>query len=171
MSNVLTPEAKHAVWRTYRARFILTASLVAILCALLSLLALLPTYLALYAGSAPAGDDSGNPADAADRTAITQTRSLLGILTPLTNSSTTPSSIVERALALRPPGVRVNRISYDAGDPSTLVISGTSLARDGVGAYRAALAKDQGFKSVSVPVSDLIGAQDGHFALTISGTF
>ena len=157
----------------YRARFIIAGALVALAVAALSVLALLPSYLALTiaAGASPAGVISPNASVQADRDAIQQTQSLFNTLSPLVSSTTTPTDALTAALTARPNGVSVDHFTYAAGSPGALMIFGSGDTPGDINAYRAALANDPHFTNVSVPVGDLVGAAGGQFSITASGNF
>ena len=173
MSNLLPREAQKARWSMYRARFIIAGSLVALAVAALCALALLPSYLALHPGLST-GDASSAPekvADAKDREAIRRIQSLLGVLSPLVAATTTPTSAITQALSLRPLTVKINHIVYTRGSEGTIMLVGSSAAREAINGYRQALAADPLFKTVSIPVGDLTGAPGGQFSLSLSGDF
>ena len=67
--------------------------------------------------------------------------------------------------------MRVDQITYTAGSPSSLMLVGSADTTGGISAYRAALAADAAFASVSVPVGALVGTEGGRFSVTLSGTF
>jgi len=170
MSTVLPQEARRAVWRMYRARFIIAGSMVAILAALISAIALVPSYLALTvdAGGTPAANAAASASQQQDRDTIIQTQSLLSTLAPIVSATTTPTGITSEALALRPSGVSVDHISYESG---TIVLQGSATTREAIDAYRQALDADADFTGVSVPVGDLAGAPGGSFSITLTGNF
>jgi hypothetical protein len=171
MSNVLPQEVQRAVWSTYRARFIIAGSLVVIIAAALAALALLPSFLALRSVPVPSVNAAPTAPNASDRDQINRTQSLLAELTPLVSATTSPVDIVSRALALRPSGVTVDHITYTSGHPSVIMLVGSAAAPSEIDAFRAALAAEPRFTSVSVPVNDLVGAGGGRFSITISGNF
>lgn len=173
MSNVLPPTAQQAVRSAYRARFIVAGSLVAIACALLAILALLPSFLVLViSGNASSAARSSASASAtADSAAIAQAQALVAALSPIVSATTTPTDAIRAAIAARPAGVTVGHITYTSGAPGTLMLVGSGQTPSGISAYREALAADPHFTSVSVPVSDLVGAQGGQFSITASGNF
>lgn len=168
MTNVLPPEAERTLWRMYRARYIIAGSSIALLAALLSVLSLLPSYLALHANEETASEQTERVASVKDQEDIRRAQGILTVLAPLVDATTTPSAAIARALSLRPAVVAIDHISYT---PGSLVLSGVSKSREGVGVYRKALATDPIFSSVVVPVGDLAGAQGGRFSITLSGTF
>ena len=157
----------------YRARFLLAGSLIGLCAAILSALALLPSYLALHSGgeSTVPAETIERSADQADRSAIIRTQQLVSKLAPLVSASTTPTQTISRALAARPSDIGVDHIVYTAGAPGTLIIGGTARAREAVSAYRQALMGDSLWKSVMVPVGDLAGAPGARFSVTLSGDF
>lgn len=168
MTNVLPPEAEKELWRIYRARFILAGSAVAIIAALLSALSLLPSYLALHANEETPSEQTERVTSAKDQEDIRRAQAILTTFAPFVQATTTPSLAVIRALSLRPAGVTVDHISYM---PGSLIVSGASKTREGVGAYRKTLSADPLFSSVTVPVGDLAGSQGGRFSMTLSGGF
>jgi len=137
-------------------------------------LALAPSYLAisLAAPDQPAAqpDAKGAPDDAIS---IARSQMLVTQLAPLLAGSSSPSTIIMRALGERPSGVAITHISYKAADQSStgeIQLVGTA-SRERVAAYRDALTADHTFNSVSVPVGALVGADGGHFSITIDGNF
>lgn len=172
MSNVIPQAARKEVARAYRARYLLTASLMLLALALSSALAFVPGYLTLRAAMAPV---PGTPTDAAtqsDHDAIAAAHAYLDALTPLTSATTTPTDALALVLAHRESGIRINAFSYTPGATSdTLVVSGNAATPSALDAYRRALAAEPLFSSVSVPVSDLVGVQDGRFSMTLIGSF
>lgn len=168
MTNVLPPEAEKELWRMYRARFLIAGSTVALLAALLSALSLLPSYLALHADAESASEQMERVSSAQDQEDIRRAQAIVTTFAPFVEATTTPSGALTRALSLRPSGVTVDRISYV---PGSLVLSGASKTREGVGAYRKSLSADPLFSAVTVPVGDLAGAQGGRFSITLTGGF
>ncbi len=73
-------------------------------------------------------------------------------------------------LAARPQGVTVDRIRYESGKPSQLVLSGYA-PRYAVNHFRTALTDTGKFTSVSVPVGALVGTDDSGFSVTMMRNF
>jgi len=151
----------------YRARFVIVFSIVLATLALLATLLIVPSYFALRLASPPPVDinitkRAGAPDDAV---AIARAQAIVRALSPLLNSTSSPSSSIALALATRPAGVVVQNISY-AGDTFELTLTGTA-ARGAVNAYRDSLTADTHFRSVSVPVSALVGTEGGRFSITL----
>lgn len=169
MTNVLPQETQREVWSMYRARFTLAGSAVALTVALLTYLSLLPSYLALHADENAFSEPASVGVGTRDQADIVRTQSLLSALKPLLAGTTTPSEVIQSALLLRPRGVVVDHITYTSG--GTIVLSGVTPSREGINAYKNALLSDSHFKSVSVPVGDLVGAEGGRFSVTLSGVF
>lgn len=173
MSNLLPPTAKKTIWREYRSRFLVVGSLAGLVCAAVAFLALSPSYLVLRTQEvAPPviADSSGPGALAQDRATISRTQALISVLSPLTGTST-PTDVIASALALRPAGVRVNHITVSAGDSGSIVLGGVAVNSAAISAYQSALRGTGRFSSVSVPVSDLAGTENGDFTITLSGAF
>ncbi len=155
----------------YRTRFILVGSLVALISAVLSAFALLPMYLALHAG-----DTTDSTLSSADKRSATQTerndiaraQSLTTTLSPFFSATSTLSTAIDAALALRPKGVFVDHIRYASGE---IMLVGGSNTREGISAYRQALQSNSYFKTASIPIGDLAGTQGGQFSVTLTGAF
>lgn len=173
MSNILPHEAKKAVWRMYRLRFIIAGSLVALLAAGLCALSLLPSYLALHAADveSTASTTSSKVASDTDRAAIAFVRTTLTSLAPLVAATTTPTDAITQALSLRPSTILIDHITYAGGNPSTIMIIGSAATREAINGYRQALSADPHFTTVSIPIGDLTGAPGARFSLTLSGAF
>lgn len=172
MTNVLPKEAKKAVRRMYRTRFIIAASLAALLAASFSALSLLPSYLALHAAEPvtvrPGLSKSG--ASSADRAAIASIQAMLKALSPLVGT-TTPTAVIIRALSLRPSNITVDHITYPADNPGTILLAGSAATREALSGYRQTLSADPLWKTVSIPIGDLTGEPGARFSITLSGDF
>lgn len=173
MANVIPPDLQKNMRANVRARFMLTSAFVALVCAALVLLMLLPSYAALVQGDSKTSGVAPISASqqALDKAALGQANALLAQLSPIAHATTTPSMAVSEALSLRPKGVSVNQVMYTAGTPATLVVIGTAGASSEISAYRNALASSTVFTSATVPVGALIGADGGSFSITLSGHF
>ena len=174
MANVIPEEMRHNVERRERARLIITAAVVAIVCAGLAFVLLLPGYLATLVDARhapPAFTAVTQEQQASDAAAIAHTNALLAVVAPIAQASSTPSDVILDALAARPSGVHIDQIIYRAGDPSSIMLSGSADTNNEINAYQTALSNDPHFASVSVPVGALVGTEGGHFSITLSGTF
>ncbi len=152
----------------YRARFVVVLSVLLSTLPLLAALLIVPSYLALRISappqqSAPAAGKEGASGDVA---AIARTQAIVLALTPLLAATTSPSSVIAAALSDRPVGVVIGQITY-AADVGQLTLTGTA-PRGAINVYRDALTADKRFSSVSVPVSDLVGTEDGRFSITLT---
>jgi|SRR3989338_168116 len=179
MSNVLPKETLQAEWSKFRNRAVLVGALVLLGTAALSGLALLPAHIALEVEKTiAAGDDDAKSAASSDadqqtkneRSDIVRARALLDSITPVVSVTSSPTEVINAALAVRPSGVRIERITLVFGDTTTTTIDGISQGRENINQYKEALSKSGKFKSVSVPVGALVGAEGGRFTITLSGT-
>ncbi len=166
MSNVL-PNARTTYLRRVRARFVIVLGLTLSAAAAVAILALLPAYIMTFIARAGLVSSAGSEAPA-EQAEAARTLALIQTLTPFA-TTTTPSTTMLRALELRPEGVHINSVRYSAGAPASLVLSGTSLRREGVNEYRDALLVDGAYGKVSVPVAALVGTQEGRFSITLTG--
>jgi Tfp pilus assembly protein PilN len=171
MANVIPPEEINVVRRKISARFILVASGAIAIGALIAILALMPAYLSVRVARASI-DSAINQAAAgnlsAEQTAAVRTQGLITTLKPLASATSSPSDALLRALALKPPGVSITSITYSGGK-SSVVLSGTSARREAVDEFRRALEASARFTTVSVPVSAIVGTQEGRFSITLGG--
>lgn len=166
MSNLLPLSAQKRMKAEFRARFLLAASLVLLACAALFMLALLPASFAVasFSPTTPQTVSQGSGDVAADSAAIAHTKALLAALAPL--SATSSLDAILAALSQRGDGVHVDDISYSVSQQS-LALAGHADTPGDVNAFQQALQSDLRFKNISVPVSALLGSQNGSFTITM----
>ncbi len=167
MSNVLPNSSQKAVWHEYRARFVLVGSIVA---SLVALVALVPSYLALRVDEGSLVPATSTPSAAQDGIAMAHLKVLVTTLSPLAASSS-PVDAMTAALANKPAGIVITHLTYTAGSPASLVLSGTASDTQTLNAYQMALRANSRFTAASVPIDQLAGAGNGQFTLTVSGTY
>ncbi len=175
MTNLLPLQQQKNIRRSLRARLIIVGATAATVVAIVALLALMPSYLAVrYSISASQNSAATSSlASAADRAQILELQSLTTELRPFV-ASTTPTQAILFALAEKPTGISLDDITYAAGlsDASgQIVVSGAAHTPDLIRVYQEALTKDPHFKSASVPVGALVGTNDGRFSATLTGAF
>lgn len=170
MTNVLPQEARRALSASFRDRLILTGSLIFFVAAIVSALAVLPTYLVVHAereALAPVAPDTVAGEERESRSEAARVRAIIAGVSPLITATSTVHELVAAALALKPSGISVDRIGFSTAEG--LSISGTSQKREDVNAYRAALSGDTlHFSDVSVPAASLIGAVGGRFSIQVT---
>ena len=174
MANILPSETRRDIRRATLARLALALSMLMIICALLTYVIFLPSYIGLVSAphaASPSATSITKEQQTLDTAVVRHVNSLLTAIGPGIMASSTPVDIIESALAARPAGVHVVQIMYSNGTPSSLVLSGTSDTDTGINDYRAALAANPQFASVTVPVGALVGTDNGRFSITITGTF
>lgn len=173
MANLLPKDFQKHLRRVERARLMLALGLAVTAAALMLFAALLPASIALYyASRVGSAAESRAPALAqADVAALQEVRGMVFALKPIVVATTTPTQAILQALSAKPPSVSIDHITYTAGTPGTVLLAGDALSPGALNAYRAALASDTHFSSVTVPVSALIGADNGRFTMTIKGNF
>ena len=156
----------------YRIRFMVAGALVSLLAAGLCALAFLPSYLALHAADTarPESNTSQSVTNGTDRTALLSIQASLKALSPLISTST-PTDVITQALSLRPSGISIDRITYSAGNPGTILLGGSAETREAINGYRQALSSDSHWKNVAVPIGDLTGEPGARFTITLSGIF
>ncbi|MDP2649054.1 MAG: hypothetical protein Q8P19_04130, partial [bacterium] len=162
-----------------RNRSLLVGALVLLGTAVLSAAALLPAHVALQVEKSLAAQQGVTESGAVslanrqardERNDVLRAKVLLDKVAPIVSATTSPTEVISAVLALRPSGVRINRVSFVPGKNGMLTIDGVSPGRESTNEYKELLSKTGRFKSVSVPVDALVGTQGGKFTITLSGT-
>ena len=169
MANVLPLESQKKVARVQRARLILALSLAIFVLTIILALALVPSYLALSLATTAARESSANRVVAEDARTMAHAQALVSRLHTALSATSSPRSVVAAALAARPDGVRIERITYTAPQADKragLQIVGNA-SRERIAAYRDALVANPQFANVAVPVAALIGNSSGDFSITL----
>jgi Tfp pilus assembly protein PilN len=166
MSNLLPPFSQKNMRAQFRARFLLVTALALLCGALVFALALLPAEAALISFTPPGTEQgSTNAASVAtDTAALAHTKALLTQLSPL--DATSSLDAVAAALSQAGLGITINDISYSVTSQS-LSLAGKAQSPDDVNTFRQALESDLRFTNVSVPVSALLGSENGNFTITM----
>ncbi len=177
MSNILPPSERARVARNARDRIILSASVMFSLAALVALLALVPSLVSV---AIPLMTSRNMPSSAEteraslheeNRTEASRTRAMLVVLAPFATERPPVYSRISKLYAVRPSGVSIETIRYQSGSPGQITVMGVSDAREPVNDFRTALVGEGEYESVSVPVAALVGALEGRFTMTLSGSF
>ncbi len=170
MTNVLPHEARRALYASFRDRLVLTGSLIFLIAAFVSALAVLPTYLVIHAERGallPEASDTSTGEEREGRSEAARIRTVIAGVSPLITATSTVYATVTTALAAKPSGISIDRIGFSVSEG--LSLSGTASKREDVNAYRAALAADTAhFSNVSVPAASLIGAAGGRFSIQVT---
>ena len=171
MSNLLPRATQNQVWADTVARFVATASTMFISAAGISLATLIPAYVVLAVrtpgGAVHASSTSSSTASVADIAAVQE---IMKGIAPVLQSTSSPETEIASVLAARNEDVDISHITYTQGKPSVIMLVGAAETRDFLNDYRVALIKAH-VGAVSVPVSALIGSQDGQFTMTVTGNF
>ena len=179
MVNVLPEETLRAVRGGFRDRLLLVGALVFLGLALLSCLALLPAYIALRieqdivpGNVTTSAMPDQSPQSKAERADIMRSEGLVKSITPYVAATSSPTQTLITVLSMRPRGVQIDHVHMSSPvGGRAITIEGVAPGRDEINQYREALAKNPGFRSVSVPVGALVAADGGKFSITITGTF
>lgn len=169
MANVLPLEKKKILASRLRARFMFTLALALFIGALAAALALVPAFIStrIALSSLPEGEISETARD--DQVQGARAAALVAALAPIVHAtSSAPIDSVTAALALKPAGMSISGVRYSKGK---IELSGVATNRAAVSAFRDALEKDARFTTVAVPVTALVGTQEGRFTITLSGAF
>jgi len=167
MANLLPPESKRRLSRLYTARVLAVLSLTLFVLALLTGILLVPSLLALRLAAPPvSASESARDARSASTTEVAQAQAIVRAVAPLLSSRASPVEAIQAVLADKPRGVVVNRITYIHHEGQVL-LSGFG-ARDAINGYRETLLRNGRFSAISLPVSALVGSDDGRFSMTIT---
>lgn len=172
MANLLPPNGLKRARGFYRSRLIFTGSVMAIVCACIAILSLLPVYVIVSGADVPEDKDAeATLQESADREDIAQARLLLKALQPTATTSISVLSIWQEIISARPAGTFITSLSLKRGEDGEIVIGGASLSREDVNSFREALSRNPRFRSVNLPLSALVGASGAPFDITLRGTF
>ena len=169
MSNLLPEPSQRKLLQGFRARFVLLGALLGIATAVVSALAIFPAYIMLYT-TQPAPPPPVSKQSESDAVDVATIQLLMQQYAPLV-SATSTSQAIRAAVEAKPKSVRIDHITYSSGATTGLVINALAANRDAINVYKEALQKNAYFKTVVVPVEDLVGAQGGRFKITLSGDF
>jgi Tfp pilus assembly protein PilN len=153
---------------------VVVASFLLMCVGLVAIFALLPAFISSampLLGETRVEETSSQAQKDENRKQISSTRTALATLVPYMADTSSSQVVISKVYALRPSGVEIETIRYTAGSPATLVVTGVSDAREPVNDYRTKLVSDGSFENVSVPVAALVGALDGRFTMTLTGSF
>ena len=175
MANVLPKETLHSAWREFKGRLILVSASVLIVAATIAGLSLLPAYFILQIEkgylnrggvpvSAPPGLDVQSQTERDD---IIRSQNFLAHIAPFISATSSPTKILNIALALKPDGVSISNVSFSSIDRGRITITGEAVGREEINQYREALATDGSFSSVSIPFDALAGVGGGKFTITL----
>lgn len=168
MSNVLPVQEQKRVWATYRQRFISLASIALSVLAIIALMTLAPSYLLLMLNQPQSSTVKAQTSDKDDSAQASKTQTLIASLLPMVGATTSAMDVISEALDGRPDGVAINRISYTAdAKQKTIVLGGIAQTREDINTLRKELDAKGEYKSVSVPVGDLIGSTGNQFTVTL----
>ncbi len=170
MSNVLPQSEKKRILRTIRARYLIVGSLALLSGAVVASLSLLPAIISIRIAQDSLDSSAAQLRDDADGDYAIQVRTqgLLDTFTPIVSATTSPTDLLQAALAVKPPGISVTSMSFSGGAKGSIVLSGVARDRLAVNAFSEALQRTEKFGTVTVPVASLVGTQDGRFTVTLS---
>ncbi len=176
--NVLPPEVKKGLQQEYRARLVAVACWGLVAVALIAGASLVPAYgnlLALerYAeASRQAIDPSKREADVLETTSLIKaTKEKMSALEEEA-SLYTVHDLVSKILSVKPAGVSVGDIVYEAKDGKRLmIVRGMATTRDGLTTFRTQLIKTRPFEKADLPIGVFAKSVDVPFSMTVQGAF
>ncbi|MEK7509925.1 MAG: hypothetical protein AAB605_04435 [Patescibacteria group bacterium] len=170
MSNVLPLKYRSIEVGRLWTRFLFVGACVLTGGAIVALLALLPALISVRVARTNIHSSDSARIASEDQSAAKRAQALLSVLNPIASATSSPTDALVVALAPRPADISIETITYTS-DRSSLVLSGVSERREAVSEYRDALEEIGRFSSVAVPVSALVGTQEGKFTITLTGRF
>ena len=102
-----------------------------------------------------------------ERDDIIRSQNFLAHIAPFISATSSPTKILNIALALKPDGVSISNVSFSSIDRGRITITGEAVGREEINQYREALATDGSFSSVSIPFDALAGVGGGKFTITL----
>lgn len=171
MANVLPRETLKAVRRSYRSRFVLVGSLIAIVSGAFALLSLLPVYAIVKAEQEHTSVEVAALSPSDERDEIMRTQALVKALKPVAVVATSSLVILNEVFSARPPGIVLSSAGYVKGALGTIAVSGRASSRESINTFRATLSQNPLFESVTVPIGAFVGAGASEFSMTITGDF
>lgn len=175
MSNLLPKERSRALSGNFRDKLILVGALGFLCAAILAILALSPSYIALQIGQNLLGQSTSasmpSAQDRSDRKEISRSQGVMTSVAPIVSATSSEMDLLNSALEKRPRGVAINHIILTVGKNVSIVIDGSASDREEINQYKEALENDPRFTGASVPVGALLGAEGGKFTITASGAF
>jgi hypothetical protein len=173
MSNLLPEKTKQKIHAEYRARFVLTASSLAIGAAAFTALVLSPSFGVLYVSRSSSIEKASQAHQMkTDNDDILRAQSLLSQVSNVALASSSISSAIIDALAQKSDTVSIDTISYVTTSASpSIALGGVAQNRASLEKFRTQLQGDPRFTSVNIPVADLLGSQGSRFTVTLKGHF
>lgn len=182
MANVIATENLHSQNRELLGRLILTASVICILGALITLLSLLPAYIdartervaretTLSAFKMVFQKNGEVPMGNVDKDILTKARSRIKALEHIGKTQRVGEAIA-LVIERRPRGVQIHTLNYTKNDKvSTLDIIGTVADRAVLKEYAGAFKGKDPFSEAIIPLSSLARLGGGAFSLSVIGEF
>lgn len=138
--------------------------------AVIALVALVPSYMALRDGAHSIVAQAGSVAASSSvADAVAEARDLITLSEQVTATSTSAVDYMRLAISLRPTGTTLSSVNYVRNTSgSQILLSGTSLRTSDIESYRKALVATGKFLQVNVPVDSLAGTTNGRFSITLT---
>lgn len=173
MANVVTQEGKKKLDRMFVARILLVVSACAVTVAFFMALSVMPTFLTFYFGSPEifGATPTSTPSIREDRSALSATKKRITALKSISKNASF-SVFLERAVALRPAGMRITSVVYSMKEGSVSVsLSGSAQSQKDVQMYVQELRSLSEVKDANIPITTLSRLQEGTFSIVVIGNF
>ena len=169
MSNLLPRKDLQLRSHEYYGRVLCGVALITALTALAIFLLSLPTVILVQSASS----QMGMPTSTTTSEVSAEVNRINSLVREVGDavSDKKPSNTIRYVLSLRPPEVVIDDVTFIAGTPASLSLSGHTNRQDVLDVFRKKLIDEKKFESVSLPANALIGAEGGKFTLTLTGNF
>lgn len=173
MIDLLPPEGRKIVDRSYRLRIGSTFIILAMIVVVLLCVSLVPTYIFTYYQNRAFTLDGYRKSTNTEAYTLIEgaLKKTQGELTQLstTRSLTPVSEVVDAVHELAQSGVTLSHVSVEApnGVVKSLIVRGTADTRETLAVFADALEASPYFESVQVPISDLARDRQLPFTLEI----
>jgi Tfp pilus assembly protein PilN len=179
MSNLLSNESLKVQRFEFSSKILLGSFIMIAISAVIGILVLLPTYILIRVDRVSIEEQLNAYSDSVsvsqnnkDRDDLIDARKRMESINKIFSRKSLATEIITSVTERLPKGIYLNSIQYFSKDSKrTINISGSIESRAQIRAYVSSLESDKLFDSVTVPVSALADADEGHFVITAEGTF
>ncbi len=178
MSNIIPEHTRRELGHWYEARMVGSLAGMMFVLALCFAGMIVPIYHVVATRTVP--HDAMSREERGDPHVVQDLQHTAAILKDISANATSTQVLaaLQAALAVRPSGIVITNIRYQAASASqssngegSLVIDGYAKDRSLLDLYTASLERDTHFATVTVPARVLAGIDDGNITITLTGAF
>lgn len=179
MINLIPNEEKKKMANNFYYRLAILSFIMLGMCAVFSILTLLPSYVAVRAmddfAEVSLRTQAQEPVPELDQATlafIEDTDTKLSLIESLQRDRfSVADDVVGEVIDSQTGGIRITKISYDVGTPEDggrVGIAGTAFSRESLLSFRRALENNTSFRQVDLPISNFVRGSNIPFFLTLS---